>query len=511
MSLHPQSPEFARLATRWLDGSATAAEAALLWENIGADAACAREFAEQARFDLLLQDTLRERQREQQIAVGARREVVRHQRKVVWRRTGDIAAIMLALGFLVWLVLPNQSDPTRPIAKARVSPQSLRPPSLPGIRPRHTTVLVARQDKTTPGGRTAEPLRRLLDDFFLTGVDLDKVPLRQALRELEDQLRELNFASSAEIAALRVQLPAGEGSQPVTFHSGSISFLKAVRALAGLAGYDVNVADASVVLVARTNGSPYRPESRSVADLLAGQGGTDDPTRNRLTELVNDARALNLQVNFAADGNATSLVATPGEAQALALLAQSRDQVRSLPALRFYVKATPAPPGSQDRILTGIEADQVRSDFLLSANPQSPPAIITVPMQESSAPGATAQPGEIYIAAGPVGTDRIYLNITPGPIDVGQPAQQTLNGAASNSQDPVIAYIKPPDVIQLNTQVPTTATGIPIIIANAGSNASEVGQVLSLSNFTFQSAAMSPAIVNNTAVGLQITIIPVRP
>ena len=185
--------------------------------------------------------------------------------------------------------------------------------------------------------------------------------------------------------------------------------------------------------------------------------------------------------------------------------------MRSLPALRFYVKATPAPPGSQDRILTGIEADQVRSDFLLSANPQSPPAIITVPMQESSAPGATAQPGEIYIAAGPVGTDRIYLNITPGPIDVGQPAQQTLNGAASNSQDPVIAYIKPPDVIQLNTQVPTTATGIPIIIANAGSNASEVGQVLSLSNFTFQSAAMSPAIVNNTAVGLQITIIPVRP
>ena len=118
MPLHPQSPEFARLATRWLDGSATAAEAALLWQNIGADAACAREFAEQARFDLLLQDTLRERQKEQQIAVGARQQVVRNQRKVAWRRTAAVAAVVLALGFLVWLVLPNQGDPIRPVANA---------------------------------------------------------------------------------------------------------------------------------------------------------------------------------------------------------------------------------------------------------------------------------------------------------------------------------------------------------------------------------------------------------
>ena len=90
MPLDAQSPEFARLATCWLDGSATAEEAALLWQSVAEDPACAREFAAQARFELLLQDTLRERAREQGIAAGARQEAARHHGRVARRRMSSL-------------------------------------------------------------------------------------------------------------------------------------------------------------------------------------------------------------------------------------------------------------------------------------------------------------------------------------------------------------------------------------------------------------------------------------
>ncbi len=546
MPRHRQNSEFARLALRWLDGSATAAEAARLWEFIRADPACAREFAEQARFDLLLQDTLRERQREQGIATGARREIVRHRARLGQRRAMAVAALVLAAGFLVWLVLPNHGTTVQDVTRAPVVNPPKAVPRAPGIKARHATVLVARQETAKPvADAPIQPLRKRLDNFFLTGVDLDKVPLSLALKQLEDQLRELNFASTADLAALHVQLPPGAGARLVTFHSGSISFLKAARALAGLAGYDVEVSDSGATLVASADGNPSRQESRSVADMLAGLGGSTDPTRNHLDELLTDARALGVQLNLAADGTVSGLRATPGEFQALSLLAQSRDQVRSLPPFQFYVRAIPAPPGSQDRILTGTEADQARSDFLQSASPGTPPVIVSVPMQESTLAGATAQPSEVFASASPVGADRIYLNLIPGPLDTSQPAQQTLNSSRAGPQDPVIAYVPPPDIVQFNTQVPpgtntikftspvsnatpnailktgglitlhpTSSTAVSnnasAAVANGMTFASSTGN-LTLSSSMIGVSSVTDAALSAGASNLQISIIPVTP
>ncbi|MDB6140276.1 MAG: hypothetical protein JWO94_3348 [Verrucomicrobiaceae bacterium] len=457
MPVPAHSPEFARLATRWLDGSARAAEAVELWQSIRTDPECAKEFAQQARFDLLLQDTLREHLREHGITAVARQHAGHHRRRVATRRVLAAAAVLTVVGFLLWQVQPRHE-----VAQG-IPPSSLPVSHTSGGKVRRTTMLMARQNTAIPSTNTStDPLRMRLDHFFLAKVDLDKVPLKQALKYLEDQLRELNFANSADLAALHVLLPAGAGSQLVTFHSGSISFFKAVRALAGLAGYDLEASDASVALVARDGSNPGREESKSVSDLIAQFGGTADPGRNRLAELLNDARSLGLQVDAITNGNGsiTTLRATPGQFEALALLAQSRDQIRAMPPLQFYLQAGRSPPGAQDQILTGTDAERAWADFFLSAG-QTLPAPITVPLLESTGDDTFA-PAGITIGATPVGADRIYLNVTPGGAEenLSQPDHRSSLAAGNPTNDPVVAVIPDPrlgmtPVIQMQFSAPS--------------------------------------------------------
>ncbi len=410
MSLPARSPEFARLATRWLEGSATAAEAGQLWESVMEDKACAKEFADQARFELLLQDTLREQLREQGIAAAARVKTVTFHRRATVRRALAAAATLAFAGYLLWLVLPADHIQKMPETVQATSPPA--PVPTPRSMPNNTMVLIARQLPSQPAEDTPpDSLQKQLDQFFLTGVDLDKVPLGRALKMLEDQLRELNFANKAELAALHVLLPPGAGAQPVTFHSGSISFLKAVRALAALAGYDVNADDTSVSLLARGGGNPLRQESRSLNTLLTRLGTTSDPSRNRLTELFNDARSLGLQLNSSLDenGNIVGLQATPGQFEALALMAQSRDQIRGMPPLIFYPRVSRSQPDAQNRILTGPEAQRERAEFDFANGPIRPAPII-VPLQEFVPVNIMA--GEtVELSATPVAGNNAYLRI----------------------------------------------------------------------------------------------------
>ena len=448
MPIPAHSPEFARLATRWLDGSATPVEAAQLWECIGTDPACAREFAEQSRFELLLQDTLREQRREQGITAGARQKTRQYHRRTAGRQVLAVAAVVIATGFLVWLAWPAHTTTSTDVAHSP-TPPVVRPLQ---TAPRRTTVLVTRQEGSGPAGAVKVPLRSQLDVFFLTGVNVDKMPLKQALKLLEEQLRELNFASNADLAALRIRLPAGAGNEPVTFHSGSISFLKAARALAGLAGYDVDADETGMTLVARTEGNPNRSQSRSVAELLARLGNPADASRSRLAEMLDDARALGLRFNLNADGTVTGLNATAGDFDALAILAQSRDQVRAMPPLRFYVKTSRSGPGAQDRIISGDEAAQLQADFIAAAGPNLPPAV-TVPIQETSGTDQ-APPGKLLVMATPVGTDRIALNVIPpegGPVSL-----SSSNPAEPGASDPLRAIVSrhPPDVLQFQTSLP---------------------------------------------------------
>ncbi|MDB6117340.1 MAG: hypothetical protein JWO08_1121 [Verrucomicrobiaceae bacterium] len=439
MPLPAHSPEFARLATRWLEGTATAAEAKLLFESVQADKACAKEFADQARFELLLQDTLRERLREQGIAAGAREKAATYHRRATVRRALAVAAMIAFTGYLLWLVLP--SDHSQPVPETVQVPQVMPfPRSHP--MPGNTMVLMAREDPAKPAADTPpDPLQKQLDQFFLTGIDLDKVPLSRALKQLEDQLRELNFANKAELAALHVQLPPGAGAQPVTFHSGSISFLKAVRALAALAGYDVNADDTSVSLLARGNGNPMQQESRTLDTLLTKLGATSDPNRNRLRELFNDARSLGLQLDSSLDanGNILGLQATPGQFEALALMAESRDQIRSMPPMRFYMRASRSQPGTQNHIFTGSEAERERAQFEMATGPDRPAPVI-VPILEF-VPTDIFPPGTIMVVATPVGGDKIYLRVSPSFKNDPPTPEQRLATTPSAGKDATVAVV----------------------------------------------------------------------
>ena len=411
MPIDAQSPEFARLATRWLEGSATLVDAAKLWDAIKTDPACAREFASQARFELLLQDTLRERQREIKIVNGARQQATRHYRRVATRRVLAAAAIVLAVGLVVRWVMPTSSREPVTTLVAETQPKPVPKPSGPILTQPHTglTTLLVQGSKEHGDEVAKEPLKKRLDDFFLIGVHFDKVPLREALKQLEDQLRELNYANSAELAALRVKLMPGAGDQLVTFHSGSISFLKAARALASLAGFDMDVSDTGVSLIAKADGLPEVEKSHNLGQLAQSMGTTTDSSRSRLAELINDARGLGLRFDISKEGNITNLYATPGELIALALLAQSRDQIRALPPLQFYVHATRG--GPPDRVVTGAEADRIRADYLSSAGPN--PQVITVPMMETNPPMSSTVPGEFVVGATPVGENYRQITFTP--------------------------------------------------------------------------------------------------
>src|SRR3569623_1347621 len=211
MPFTPQSPEFARLAVRWLDGSATDAEAAQLWENLRNDPDCAREFAAHARSDLLLEDTLRETQREQGVAARVGQEMGRHRSKVVRRKMLTAAAAAMLLGLVAWLALPGRGPGAPQVAHAPTVSPPVSHHTLPEGVKRGTTILMARNEPPRPPDAsvpTPDAFRHRMDDFFLLGVDLDKVPLAVAIKRLEDELRGLNFANAPGLASLHVQIPA---------------------------------------------------------------------------------------------------------------------------------------------------------------------------------------------------------------------------------------------------------------------------------------------------------------
>ena len=470
MPIDPQSPEFARLAARWLDGSATLAEAAQLWESVKADPACAREFAGQARFELLLQDTLAERARERGINASAQRESSRRYQRTQRNRALAVAAAVIAAGFALWLIQPN-TTPTVAESGPHVElplPPTSSPPHPTEAHSRRTTILVARETKSANQPATVS-LKKHLDDFFLTEVNLEKVPLRQALKLMEDQLRELNFSNSQELAALRVRLPQGAGDEVVSFHSGGISFLKAIRAIGSLAGYDLDVDDTSLALVARANPGPMKEQSHSLESLASLLGTPEDPTRNRMAELIGDARSLGLHFDLNKDGTPTHLYATPGELEALSILAQSRDQIRSMPPLQFYVRATRG-GSNPDRIVTGTEADRIRAEYLRTAGPNPP--VISLPMLESNYNLGSPQKGDVVMSAGPVGDQRYIVfaptDVQQNQVESGIAGSIPASTASLRQQQPSIptlAIIKPPDVLQFSIsaqpQQPSVAFTVP--------------------------------------------------
>lgn len=406
MPLEPHNPEFARLATRWLDGVATRDEAERLWEAILASKECAVQFAAHARFESLLEHTYQERARENVVTGAVSKATRRHHQRVVMK----MAAVLGILGLAVGMLWPRGESSE--IVKAPVLPSTGKPEALqPVHRPAPTLAMQPMRllVPTSPGAtdvKEDKPLPVVLDEFFLTAVSLDRVPLREALQRLETQLRLLNYGQSALLAGLRATLPAGAANSEVTFHSGAISYLKAVRAIAALANCEVLVSDTGLALTSMVDSNRLKLQDRTLDSLLANDGRG---LHNDRGELLQDARALGMLK--AGDLNTpSSLSGTQGQFEALAELADSRRQVRNLPDIGVLPFIYSMEPGEKARALTEKEAqEQLR---IATQNGTVSPEFLHV--KPGTGSGAFSQPGgpDLLITAVPAGP-YIQVSIIP--------------------------------------------------------------------------------------------------
>lgn len=353
MSLPADSAEFARLLDRWLDATLTAEEAELLWRRVRECPECAAELAAAARFEGLLADTIKARDVEAEarkvLAVTPRQtsplSVASAKKPAVSMRSFAWAAVLVAAGVIAALLWPEdrQKDVRLSEQKVRkqVPPMLAEPLPMPTPRPQVPTIenMVAGSGLNPPVAVEASVMERL-DRFFIRDVRLDQVPLGQAMSALRQALVEKDSLKTLPVEKLRVTVPAGALGRRVTFYSGPISYLKAVRAVAALAGCDVEVDGLTIALILQPGIFPQVVEKRLLTELLAGRmtagGAAMIEDADRMAQLWEDAASLGIPV--AADGTAQL---SRGQREALRLLTDMRDQLGLIPMPAFAVYAVP--------------------------------------------------------------------------------------------------------------------------------------------------------------------------
>ncbi len=374
MTPSADSSEFADLVARWLDETATADEAAQLWICVSKCPDCARELAAASRFEAMLGDTVRARNVEAEARhllattprVAKTTTLKKHastspsQPSMKWFA---VAAALVVLGLITAMLWPEE---------AAESPKVVQEKALPMAQPtvKESPPLIAHAPApkldlpVTLGTATNEvPLTDRLDRFFLHSVSLDQVPLSQALGLLQGQLKQTDYMKTLDLTKLRIHVPAGASARRVTFYSGAIPFLKAVRAVAALAGCEVLVSEPEITLTMQNGIFPHLAEKRTLSDILAGRlnaNGTamvDDA--NRLAGLWEDAATLGIAVNE--DGSAAL---SRGQWEALRMMSDSRDQVGRIPMPAFAVYVVPQDPLVQNRALTPEEIEAFQRSIL---------------------------------------------------------------------------------------------------------------------------------------------------
>jgi hypothetical protein len=157
-----------------------------------------------------------------------------------------------------------------------------------------------------------------------------------------------------DLAKLRIHVPTGASARRVTFFSGAIPFLKAVRSVAALAGCDVLVSEPEITLTMQSGIFPHLAEKRTLSDMLAGRLNADGTAMvddaDRLAGLWEDAATLGIAVNE--DGSAAL---SRGQWEALRMMSDSRDQVGRIPMPAFAVYVVPTDTLAQNRALTPEE------------------------------------------------------------------------------------------------------------------------------------------------------------
>lgn len=359
MSDLPPSHEFTSLLQRWLDQTASAEEQERLWKYVEESPECAREMAAQVRFESLLGQALSTRVdvRQAEAGLGQAIRMTRQKTEFRQRRTAllKIAALVTLLGSLVWLAWPSGME------GIRLAQQKTLQKKGPGSQMQMVgSASLVERSRREPD----KPLPERLDAFFFSRVDFDQVSLRDAVGRLQGQLLELNHLKSEALEKLRVTLPADAAQRKVTFHSGPIAFLKAVRAVAALAGCEVKVDEQSLALILHREIFPQVPEKRSILALLDGlldaEGRPAAENPQRVAALLEDAASLGIR----GDLNAKDVAATRGQWEALRWLTEAREQWRSWAGPGYQLYYVEDDSEKEDRVIPKSEVDQIQRQNL---------------------------------------------------------------------------------------------------------------------------------------------------
>lgn len=378
----PDSSEFARLVTAWIEETATADEAAQLWRAIAESPECALEFAAAMRFESLLAATVKQRLVETAAltdlgGVMAPDSTAAKKSGVIGgskqRVALQIAAVVAVLGIAAWLMSPTvDASKSSPEGRAKIASKpkpvlegAADVPLGIGVRPLAEVTKPAKSPATETDQR---PFTERLDAFFLGGVSLNQVPLREALGILQGLVQELNFRNDGDLAKLRVTVPSAAAGRRVTFHSGSIAFLKAVRAVAALGGTDVTVDGTTITLTLQRGIFPQVPERRDLMSLLAGRvtvnGTVAANDAVRVQALINDAAALGIAVDPSLPLDQQDLPPiTRGQWDALVALTDSRAQLDLYPVPNFEIYVSETTSTEATRLVDPPEMDQLRRDL----------------------------------------------------------------------------------------------------------------------------------------------------
>ncbi len=407
---------FQTVLEHWLEETATAEEEAQLWQWVSESAECAREFAAATRFQGMLAEVIKARDVEEEarrvLALAPReREPTRALPRPAPQaqphpfRLVALAAALALLGVVTVLLWPSPPAASVTEHRAAPAPASTAAPGPPSPVPPAPALELAGPPNPKPSPMS---LVEQLDGFFIGPLSMEAMPLGQAMALLRQLLEEKANESTLPLTALHVTVPAGAMGRRVTFHTQTpLPFLKAVRAIAALAGCDVQAQEQTIALILHPSVFPLAVEKKKITDLLAGRLTRDGtPLREdrlRLQALLSDAASLGIVP--AQDG--TALVSS-GQWAALLQLTDSRDYLNSLPLPTFAVYRLPAhlAPSAEAGMLTPEQAD----DFLNQMNGlgRTPDEIIS--------PRADAQDPSEPLVLIPDGDDfRIALNTTDTP------------------------------------------------------------------------------------------------
>jgi hypothetical protein len=296
------------------------------------------------------------------------------------RRWVSAAAAVLVAG-LVSVYFWNEAGFERPpvIVHELVGPIQQPPLKLPKASNK-TLGAEAPKIAESASQEPTELLTEHLDRFFLTGVSLDNIPLSRAIGILQGQLNEVNRDAALALDQLRVLVPTGASQRRITFHSGPIPFLKAVRAVAALAGCEVEVSEPQITITIQQSIYPELVKKRVLSDMLAGRlnarGSPSISDPDRLAALRADAESLG--VKPAIDG---SVAITRGQWEALKMLTETRDLLGRLPMPSYAIYAVPSnnqPRGN--RVLSMKEVEQERQRIIAA---KAEPLVIFTPQLAS--------------------------------------------------------------------------------------------------------------------------------